>query len=77
MRLSDLQNKNIIDITDGSFLGVVIDVDISVDTGNILKIYTYNKSRFKGFFTSKEEFTIKWSDIKKIGTDTILVDKRV
>ena len=38
MRLSDLQNKDVVDILTGEKIGNVIDVEISNDTGNIIKM---------------------------------------
>ena len=38
MRLSDLQNKDVVDLASGQRLGNVVDVEISNETGNILKI---------------------------------------
>ena len=36
MRLSDLQNKNIVDVTDGRNVGNIIDVKIDEATGSIV-----------------------------------------
>lgn len=74
MRLSDLQNKDVVDIATGDRIGNVIDVQISRDTGNILKIIIYDK---KGFFNMirTDEVSISWNQIKKIGSDVILVSR--
>lgn len=72
MRLSDLQNKDVVDISSGDRIGNVIDVEISSDTGNIMKIIVYDK---KGLFNMlrSDEISISWNQIKKIGSDVILV----
>ena len=74
MRLSDLQNKDVVDISSGDRIGNVIDVEISSDTGNIMKIIVYDK---KGLFNMlrSDEISISWNQIKKIGSDVILVTK--
>ena len=74
MRLSDLQNKDVVDISSGDKIGNIIDVEISTGTGNIIKLIVYEK---KGFFNllNKEEVSIKWNQIKKIGSDVILISR--
>ena len=76
MRMSDIQDKNIIDLSDGSFLGNIIDAEISND-GKVVKFIIYNRCKFMGILKGKEEVSISWNQIKKIGTDTILVDKKL
>lgn len=74
MRLSDLQNKDVVDISSGNRIGNVIDVEISSNTGNVMKIIVYDK---KGLFNMlrSDEISISWNQIKKIGSDVILVTK--
>ncbi len=72
MRLSDLQNKDVVDVLTGVKLGSIIDIEIS-DEGNIKKIYIYAK---KGFLNiTKDEEVILWHQITKIGSDVILVSR--
>ena len=72
MLLSDLQNKDIVNLTDGKRMGTIIDVDID-NTGKIneLRIQKRKFIFFTGGVTS-----IKWSEIDKIGKDVILVNVR-
>lgn len=77
MRLSDLQNKDVVDIVSGDRIGNVIDAEISLETGNILKLIIYNKKGFFSTLRSGEEINITWSQIKKIGSDVILIDKKL
>ena len=71
MRLSDLQTKDII-TTDGRLIGNIIDVVIK--NGNI-EYLIVEKSKFLiSMFTSKDEFEIKWNQIKTIGDDAIIVE---
>jgi len=72
MHLSDLQNKDIVDIRDGKIIGNIIDVTIDND-GSMISLVV-QKSKFNiNFFSNKNE-EIKWNQIKKIGEDVILVD---
>lgn len=77
MRLSDLQNKDVVDILTGERIGNVIDVEIEGTTGNILKMIIYEKKGFINMLRGGEEVMITWSQIKKIGTDVILVSRNI
>ena len=73
MRLSEIQNKDIINIIDGKKVGRIIDADI--DSNGKLKSLISEKYRFfLSLFSNKSETEIKWSQIEKIGTDVILVN---
>ena len=72
MRLSELQQKEIINIVDGKRIGIIIDVIVS-QNGNIEKLVLEEK---RGRKFSKEEFEILWSQIIKVGDDIILIDTR-
>ena len=74
MNLSDLQLKEIIDISSGKRLGGIIDVIVD-SRGAISKILLDNrKSKGRIFSNNKEEVYIEWKKIIKIGDDIILVD---
>lgn len=77
MRLSDLQNKDVVDILTGERIGNVIDVEIEGTTGNILKMIIYEKKGIINMLKGGEEVSITWPQIKKIGTDVILVSRNV
>lgn len=77
LRLSDLQNKDVVDIKTGEKIGNVIDIVISSDTGNILKMIIYDNRGFVKLFRSNDEMSISWDQIKKIGTDVILVSRNL
>lgn len=74
MRLSDLQNKDIVNITDGKNIGSIIDVQIDANSGNIISfIIEPNKNFFKFFSRNDTDTEISWNSITKIGEDVILV----
>ena len=73
MRLSELQNKTVINVIDGKNIGSIIDLEINDDgtaSGLIVEKYKFLISSF----SSKKEIIIKWDQIKKIGEDVILVN---
>lgn len=77
MRLSDLQNKDVIDITTGEKVGNVIDVEISNENGNISKMIIFGTKGIFNMLKNNEEVSINWNQIKKIGSDVILVSRNL
>ena len=77
VRLSELQNKDVVDIMTGEKIGNISDVEISNVTGNVLKMIVYEKKGLINMLRGGEEVTITWSQIKKIGTDVILVSRNL
>lgn len=71
MRLSDLQNKDIVNIKEGKRVGKIIDVLID-EQGNMKALIIQRLKLFN--LTSGAEMEVKWGQIKKIGSDVILVD---
>ena len=73
MNLSDLQNKEVIDISTGKRIGTIIDVIISLD-GFVSKLVLEDRKSARRFLSSsKEDVSIEWSQIVKIGDDIILI----
>ena len=72
MRLSELQQKEIVNIKDGKRIGVIIDVVVS-DDGSIKNLVLEEK---RGRKFTREEYNVLWSQIIKIGDDIILIDTR-
>jgi len=72
MYLSDLQTKEIIDITTGKRMGIITDVVVE-STGKIKSLVLQEK-RMKKFVDKDIEVT--WGEIIKIGDDIILIDSR-
>ena len=71
MYLSELQNKDIINVKDGKKIGNLIDIFINND-GKIQSIVV-EESKGMRVFTTKEDIEISWQQIEKIGEDVILV----
>ena len=71
MRLSELQAKDIVNITDGRKIGKIIDV--TVTDGKIYNLIIEPKRFFLNIFKRGDEVSIKWESIEKIGEDVILI----
>ena len=72
MLLSDLQNKDIINMHDGKKIGNIIDARFNINNGNIEKLIVEPS---KSLFSIKNNaLEINFNQIKKIGEDVILVE---
>lgn len=73
MRLSEIQNKDVININTGMKIGNIIDVKVNSETGKIESLIL-EKRKFSSIFSSNDEIEIYWNQINKIGEDVILVE---
>lgn len=74
MRLSDLQNKYIVNVKDGKNIGNIIDVRINEQNGSIESLVIEPNKNFFSFAKGKVDTEIFWRNIEKIGEDVILVN---
>ena len=76
MRLSELQNKNLVNVSNGKNIGNIIDVNIDYQSGNIKSFIIESKGSILTFLNKDNDMEVKWNDIQKIGDDVILVNMR-
>lgn len=72
MRLSDIQNKDVINMA-GIKLGNIIDIKINQEDGKI-ESFILEKKKFSSLFSNNNEVEVYYNQIKKIGEDVILVE---
>ncbi|MCL2285158.1 MAG: YlmC/YmxH family sporulation protein [Firmicutes bacterium] len=72
MRMYDLRQKEIINLSDGARYGFVSDLEIDT-SGKILALIVPGPGRVLGVFGREQEYRIPWEMINKIGDDIILV----
>ena len=73
MKLSELQKKDMINIRDGKRVGKIIDVEF--DSNGYMVHFVIEKCNFmRSLFSNTNELNIKFSQIKKMGEDVILID---
>ena len=72
MRISELQSKDIVNVSDGKNIGRIIDIDIN-DDGSINYLIVESKKFVKRISLSNSEISIKMTEIVKIGKDVLLV----
>lgn len=69
---SELRNKEVINIRDGSLLGCVCDLEFNFCSGEITAIVLPGNGILASL-SSKNRIVIPWCDIERIGKDTVLV----
>ncbi len=72
---SELRNKEVINIRDGSLLGCVSDLEFNSCTGEITAIVLPGNGILASL-SPKNRIVIPWRDIERIGRDTVLVRVR-
>ena len=70
----DFKQKEVININDGKILGFIIDVQADFEKGEIHSIVVAKTGKIFNSINSKNNITIEWKDIKKIGENVILVE---
>lgn len=73
-RISELQYKEVVDITDGSRYGYIGDLEINAENGTVENIIIAGRSRWLGLLGREPDLVFRWSAIKRVGPDIILVD---
>ena len=72
-RFSELRNKEIIHVCEGTRLGYLNDVCIDTDTGRVTAIMVPGPCRFLGLLGRDSDYIIPWGCIRRIGEDIIPV----
>ncbi|GAA0612144.1 YlmC/YmxH family sporulation protein [Virgibacillus siamensis] len=75
MRYKDISGKEIVNVNQGSRLGILgqTDLEINEKTGQIESFIIPNYKWF-GLKKEGEETKIQWRSIKKIGDDMIMIE---
>ena len=75
LNTDEIRNKEVINIFDGKSLGYVCYIEINLQAGTIDGIeLPGSRGIFNLFGKGEEDIVIKWSDVKTVGEDVILVD---
>ena len=72
--ISELQYKEIIDIADGTRYGYIGDVEVDIQTGQILNVIISGRARCFGLLGREPDIIFPWRSITRFGDDLILVD---
>ncbi len=76
IKISDLRDREIINVNDGRRLGPIKDIDLDLENGRIRAIILPEISggRILGIFSRGEDIVIPWEKIVRIGVDVVLVE---
>ncbi len=72
--LFELQNKEVINLIDGTRLGFVDDIELDTEKSEVLSLIVYGRPRFFGIFGREDDIVIRCEEIELIGEDAILVN---
>lgn len=74
IRISELRERDVVNVNDGRRLGLIKDLDLDLDKGLIKAIIIPAVGGVWGKISRTRDYVIAWEKIIKIGVDTILVD---
>lgn len=75
--IAQLRHKEVINESDGSFLGCVDDVEIDTKNACLVAVVIYGRPKLFGILGRHSDIVIPWQNIRLIGEDTILVSCRI
>ena len=73
-RIDELKNKQVVCVKNGCVLGLVSDIELDTQSGNLTAIIIFGNYKLFGLLGRSEDIVIPWEDIKVIGSETILVN---
>lgn len=74
IKISDLRARDVVNILDGKKLGNIIDIDLDLNNGRVLALILPGKQKGLSFLFKREEISVPWDKIVRIGRDVILVE---
>jgi YlmC/YmxH family sporulation protein len=74
IKISDLRARDVINVLDGKKLGNIIDIDLDLDNGKVVALVLPGRTKGFSIFSRREEVTVPWNKIVRIGRDVILVE---
>ena len=73
-RLTDLRDKEIVDVENGSRFGCVRDVEIDWEAGRVGALIVPGRLRLFGLLGREEDVVIPLEAVRRFGEDIILID---
>jgi YlmC/YmxH family sporulation protein len=73
-KISDLSSRDIVNMADGTKLGVVKDVHVDMETGQVLALVLSSGKKYFRLLGAGKDVVVPWDKVKKIGVHTVLVE---
>lgn len=73
-KISDLQERQVVNIADGKCLGNIKDIELNLLEGVIQALVLPSPGRFWNMLQHQGELLIPWRKVVRLGVDVILVD---
>lgn len=74
LRISEIRDKEVINLYNGQRMGYITDFEVDLDKGSVIGIIIPGEGKVMSFFSKTNDIIIHWNKIVKIGNDTILVN---
>lgn len=71
MKLSDIQDKDVVDLNTGLKIGNI--VDVKINTNGYIESLILERKKYSRLFSNNDFIEVSFSKIEKIGEDVILV----
>lgn len=75
IRISDIMDKEVINVKNGKRMGFITDIEMDTNEGKILSFTIEGDGGMNFFSRNYDGQVVFWSDIIKIGCDTIIVNQ--
>lgn len=76
MIVSELCEREVVEVSTGENLGHVDDIAFVPETAAVTHIVLYGKLKLFGLLGRGEDTYIPWQDIRKVGEDVLLVETK-
>lgn len=74
-RITDLHNKEVINLCDGCRIGCVDDAEVDTVTSCVKALVIFGRLKCLGLLGREEDIIVCWDEIEVIGDDTILIKR--
>lgn len=71
--LENMREKEVIDIATGERLGFIDDVEINLETSEVIALIIYGRERLFGLLGKEDDVIIPCGEIQVIGSDVMLI----
>ena len=75
-KISELRERQIINITDGKCLGMVKDIEIDIEEGCICGLILATNRSLWRLLPAHEEIIIPWKHVVRIGIEVVLIESQ-